>query len=186
MNTHISRGLMGSLRHWRKGVVAAFLVASLPLVTGGCYGGFPLTHKIYEFNGEVSSNKAVQTVTFWAFVIFPVYDIGILADAFVFNLIEFWTGDKVLSVGPTTDANGNTACLTPSADGRQATLTVTRDGKVLAQEFFVKVSDTTFEVRDSQGTLHGMVLKAADGTISLTDQNGAVVRTLQAGALTAM
>jgi hypothetical protein len=187
MGTCRSTGRVSSLRNGRMGVIAAVLLAVLlPLAAGGCYGGFPLTHKIYDFNGEVSDNKAVQTLTFWAFAIFPVYEIGMLADAFVLNPIEFWTGEKVLSVGPTTDSNGNTVCLTPSPDGREAVLTVSRNGKVLTQEFFVKVSDTSFEVRDSWGTLQGKVLKSADGTISLTDPNGTVVRTLPAGALTAM
>jgi len=104
-------------------------------------------------------------------------------DAAIVNLVEFWTGEQIHSVCPTTDSNGNSVYLTPSSDGRQAVLTVSRDGKVLAQEFFVKVSDTTFEVRNAQGTLHGKVLKSSDGTISLTDRNGTVVRTLPAGAL---
>jgi hypothetical protein len=177
---------MSSLRKWRKGVIPAMLLALLPFATGGCYGGFPLTGKIYRFNGDISRHKVVQTVTFWVLVIIPVYEIGMLADAVIFNLVEFWTGEQLLAVGPTTDSNGNTVCLTPSADGRQAVLTVSRDGKVLAQEFFVKVSDTTFEVRDAQGTLRGKVLKSPDGTISLTDQNGVVVRTLPAGELSVM
>ena len=158
----------------------------LPLAMGGCYGGFPLTNKIYRFNGDISRHKLIQTVMFWVFLIVPVYEIGMLGDAIIFNLVEFWTGEQILALGPTTDSNGNTVCLTPSPDGRQAVLTVSRDGKVLAQEFFVKVSDTTFEVRDAQGKLHGKVLKSPDGTISLTDRNGTVVRTLPAGALAAM
>ena len=186
MRTHTGTGLMSSLRNSRIYVIPILLVAMLPLVMGGCYGGFPLTNKIYGFNGDISRHKIVQTVTFWVFIIFPVYEIGMLADAIIFNLVEFWTGEQILSVGPTTDSNGNTVSLTPSSDGRQAVLTVSRDGKVLAQEFFVKVSDTTFEVRNAQGTLHGKVLKSPDGTISLTDHNGVVVRTLSAGAFAAM
>jgi hypothetical protein len=109
-----------------------------------------------------------------------------LADAIIFNLVEFWTGAQLLAVGPAMDSNGNLVCLTPSADGREAVLTVSRDGRLLAQESFVKVSDTTFEVRDAQGNVDGKVLKAPDGTISLTDRNGTVVRTLPAGAFAAM
>ncbi len=186
MIAHKSTSVMSSLRNSRGWTIPALMVAMLPILAGGCYGGFPLTKKIYEFNGEISRHKIIQTVTFWVFIIIPVYGIGMLADAIVFNLVEFWTGDKLLSVGPITDINGNTTCLTPSPDGRQAVLTVSRNGKVLAQEFFVKVSDTTFEVRDAHGTLQGKVLKSPDGAISLTDRNGAVVRTLPAGALAAM
>ena len=186
MKTHVGKGLMSSLRNSRTWMIPAVLVAMLPFVMGGCYGAFPLTKTVYKLNGDVSDHKLVQTVTMWVFVIVPVYEIGMIADAIIFNLVEFWTGEQILAVGPTTDSNGNTVCLTPSSDGRQAVLTVSRDGKVLAQEFFVKVSDTTFEVRDAQGKLHGKVLKSPDGTISLTDRDGTVVRTLPAGALAAM
>jgi hypothetical protein len=72
--------------------------------------------------------------------------------------------------------------LTPSGDGQEEALTVSRDGRVLVQESFVKASDTTFEVRDAEGNLNGKALRAPDGTISLTDSNGNVVRTLPAGA----
>jgi hypothetical protein len=186
MKTESGMGVMTSLRNSRTGVIPIMLMAMLPFVMGGCYGAFPLTHKIYNFNGDISRHKLIQTVTFWVFVIIPVYEVGMIIDAIIPNLIEFWTGEQILSVGPTTDSNGNTVCLTPSPDGRQAVLTVSRDGKVLAQEFFVKVSDTTIEVRDAEGSLHGKVLKLADGTINLTDRNGIVVRTLPAGALAAM
>lgn len=186
MKSCATAGAMSSLRNHRASVIPVMLVAMLPFLFGGCYGAFPLTKKIYQFNGDISSHKIIQTVVFWVFVIIPVYGIGMLGDAIVCNLIEFWTGEQILSVGPTTDSKGNTVCLTPSPDGKQAVLTVSRDGKVLAQEFFVKVSDTTFEVRDAQGKLQGKVLKSPDGTISLMDRNGAVVRTLPGHALAAM
>ena len=179
-------GAMSSLRNRRAWVISAMLAAMAPFVFGGCYGTFPLTRKIYEFNGDISHDKTIQSVTFWAFVIIPVYGVGMLADAVIFNLVEFWTGDQVLSAGPTMDSNGNLVTLTPSADGQAAVLTVSRDGRVIAQESFLKVSDTTFEVRDAQGNLHGKVLKAPDGTISLTDSSGTVVRTLPAGAFATM
>ncbi len=186
MKKALGTGAMSSLRNRRAWVISAMLVAMAPFVFGGCYGGFPLTKTIYKLNGGISHSKIVQTVTFWVFVIFPVYEIGMLADAIVFNLVEFWTGEEILAVGPTMDSNGNLVCLTPSADGREAVLTVSRDGRVIAQESFLKVSDTVFEVRDAQGNLNGKVLKSPDGTINLTDSNGTVVRTLPAGAFAAL
>jgi len=186
MKKDMGKGVISALRRRRAWVISVMLVAMAPFVFGGCYGAFPLTKTIYRLNGDISENRLVQQVTFWIFVIFPVYEIGMLADAIVFNLVEFWTGTQILAVGPTVDSNGNTVCLTPSSDGQTAVMTVSRDGKVLAQESFVKVSDTVFEVRDAQGNLDGKVLKAPDGTISLTDSNGTVVRTLPAGALAGM
>jgi hypothetical protein len=176
MKKESGTGAMSPLRNRRGWVAVALLVVMLPLVFGGqgCFGAFPLT------------NKIIKSVTFWVLVIVPIYEVGMLADAIIFNLVEFWTGDQLLSVGPTVDSNGNLVSLTPASDGREAVLTVSRGGKVLAQESFVKVSDSTFEVRDAQGNLDGKVLKAPDGTISLTDRNGTVLRTLPADVFAAM
>jgi len=187
MKKDMGTGVISALRNSRGWVISVMLVAMAPFVFGGCYGAFPLTKTIYRLNGDISDQPLVQQVTFWVFVIFPVYEIGMLADAIVFNLVEFWTSEQILvAIGPTMDSNGNTVCLTPSADGREAVLTVSRDGRMIAQESFVKVSATTLEVRDAQGNLDGKVLKAPDGTISLTDSNETVVRTLPAGAFAAM
>jgi hypothetical protein len=186
MKKEFGTGAMSSLQNRRSWVISVILFAMAPFVFGGCYGHFPLTKAIYRLNGDISDKAIVQQVTFWVFVIVPVYGIGMLADAIVFNLVEFWTGEQLLSVGPTTDSNGNTVCLTPSSDGQAAVLTVSRDGRVIAQESFLKVSDTTFEVRDAQGNLDGKVLKEPDGTISLTDSNGTVVRTLPAAAFASL
>jgi hypothetical protein len=188
MNKDSGTGLTSSPRNRRGWVVIALLVAMLPLVfgAGGCYGKFPLTNKIYELNGDISDSNVVKQVTFWVFVIAPVYEVGMLADAIVFNLVEFWTDQNDLAVGPTLDSNKDLVSLTPASDGHEAVLTVSHDGKVIAQESFVKVSDSTFEVRDAQGNLDGKVLRAPDGTISLTDRNGTVLRTLPADVFAAM
>ena len=182
MKKESGRGAMGLLSKSRGWLVCALLIAMSPFVLGGCFGSFPLTRTIYGLNEGISNNRVVQTVTFWVFLIVPVYEIGMIADAIVFNLVEFWSGNELLAVGPTMDSHGNLVSLTPAADGREAVLTVSHDGKVIAQESFVKVSDTTFEVRNAQGRLDGKVLKAPDGTINLTDRDGTVVRTLPAGA----
>lgn len=188
MKKESGTGAVSSLRKRRGWIAAVMLVAMAPFVfgAGGCYGTFPLTHAIYKLNGDVSDSEVVKQVTFWVFVIVPVYGVGMLADAIVFNLVEFWTDQDVLAVGPTLDSNGNLVSLTPASDGHEAVLTVSRDGKVLAQESFVKVSDSTFEVRDAQGNLDGKVLKGPDGTISLTDRDGTVLRTLPADVFAAM
>ncbi len=175
--------VMGAL----KGKVAVMmLVLLLPLALGGCYGGFPLTKAIYKYNGEVSENKFVKTLVFWLFLIFPVYGIGTFVDAIVFNLVEFWSGKKLMSVGPTTDSNGNMVTLTAGADGQEAILTVSRDGQVLMQERFVRLSDGLIEVRSMDGELRGKVTRAADGGFDLRDQSGNVVQTISAGQLVAM
>ncbi len=53
--------------------LAIVVLAALAPALAGCYGGFPLTKTIYEFNGKVTDNKYVHTAVFWAFLVFPVY-----------------------------------------------------------------------------------------------------------------
>lgn len=170
-----------------KGKVAVMmLLLILPMALGGCYGSFPLTKAIYKYNGEVSENKWVKTLVFWLFLIIPVYGIGTFVDAIVFNLVEFWSGKQLMSVGPTTDSNGNTVTLTASADGQEAILTVSRDGQTLSQERFVRVSDNLIEVRGMDGQVHGKVTRSADGGFNLCDQDGKVVQTISGSQLLAL
>ena len=173
---------MSGLRQMRRSVVVLVLVALMPLVFGGCYGRFPLTKKIYDWNGQVSDSKWVKTLVMWAFSIIPVYQVGMLVDVAVLNLVEFWGGGQLMAMD-TVDDQGNTLALAPSPDGSEAVLTVSRDGKVLAQERFVKVSDATMEVRSADGELRGMMLRLADGSIQLTDAHGQVMSELPAVAM---
>jgi hypothetical protein len=73
-------------------IAVCVLAGFLPLATGGCFGSFGLTRKVYGFNKQVSSDKWIREIVFLVLVIVPVYGLATLADAVVFNLIEFWTG----------------------------------------------------------------------------------------------
>lgn len=75
----------------------AGLLAATAVPMAGCYGGFNLTKKVHTWNGQVS-NKWVNTLIFWAFIIIPVYEVCTFVDAIVFNVIEFWSGKNVISV----------------------------------------------------------------------------------------
>jgi hypothetical protein len=105
------------------------------LGTSGCFGTFPLTRKLYNFNRTVSSDKAIQELFFLATaVLIPLYGLAALADAVVFNSMEFWTGSsgidlvatetKVITKGDITvkqtmweDAGGRTMVLEESING---------------------------------------------------------------------
>jgi hypothetical protein len=64
----------------------------------GCYGPFYLVRKVHKFNGEVSDNKwIVEVVYLLTAHLIPVYGIAGLADAIIFNSIEFWTGENPLA-----------------------------------------------------------------------------------------
>jgi hypothetical protein len=82
----------------RPHAMAVGLVA-LGMMVSGCYGPFYLTRKVWRFNGEVSDNKWVVELAYLVMTWLPVYGIAGLADAVIFNSIEFWTGNNPLSEG---------------------------------------------------------------------------------------
>jgi hypothetical protein len=71
-------------------------------------------------------------------------------------------------------------CREPSEDGREAVLTISRDGKVLGKATFVKAAEREFEVRDADGKLTGKVVRTPRGDLRLTDARGTILRTLPA------
>ena len=169
---------------WRLSITLLVLIGMVPLVTG-CYGHFPITNYVYKANGNVTKYSLVHTVVFWAFLIIPVYEIGFIGDVCVLNLIEFWTGSAPMDPIASVDRQGNTVALAPADNGRDAILTVSRDGRVLTQERFTRVSDTVFEVRDAQGKLNGRVIRSG-GAILLADAEGRTIGTLSAESLAAL
>ena len=80
--------------------LALTLAGSVTLTS--CLGSFAVTNKLTSWNKEVTGNKFVNNVIFWAFNIVPVYPIAVFADAVVLNLIEFWTGNNPVALGETT------------------------------------------------------------------------------------
>jgi hypothetical protein len=168
----------------RRRAAGFLLLLSLAPLAAGCYGRFPLTKAVYRFNGEVSSNKWIRSILFWCFIIIPVYEIAQLGDAIIFNLIEFWTGES-LNIGQTIEKDGKTIALTGSPDGLEATLTVSENDRVIAQQKFTRISETTFEVRDSAGALRGYVESDAAGGLKFQDIAGTTLGQLSAAEIEA-
>jgi hypothetical protein len=72
--------------------------AAAPLA--GCYGSFSLTKRLYRWNGGLGS-KFAESAVMWALIIIPVYELSLLGDFVLFNLIEFWSGKNPVAGGPT-------------------------------------------------------------------------------------
>ena len=71
------------------------LVAAL---TTSCMGSFMLTRTLYGFNQRLTGSQVVNHLVFWALVfVLPVYELALLGDAFILNVIEFWTGNKFMA-----------------------------------------------------------------------------------------
>jgi len=140
------------------------IVLSLSLSLSACYGSFNLSKKLHRWNAKVSQDKFVQWLVFLGLVIVPVYEIALLADALVFNSVEFWTGDNPVSPG---------FAVIRDPDGA---ITVEKQGVAVK---FVPADDGTILVyRD--GELVGHATADADGRLTAYDATGAPVRTTAA------
>ncbi len=131
------------------------LLLAAPLMSG-CYGGFPMTRSVYQFNREVSDNEIVQALSMWAMVIIPVYEAAWVGDVLVSNVIEFYTHDDV-KVGSAAGPDGSR-------------VTLQKTGRALI-------------VRDAQGRTLGRAVRTSDGGLRLTDSQGRTVRALSAAQL---
>lgn len=159
------------------------LVIGCAAMMGGCFGSFSLTRTIYGANrnvyssvpGDTTQRKIAQSAVMWLF--FPIYAGAGIADAVVFNVIEFWTGNKT-EVSAMRQSDGRTTvALAPSADGREAVVTITRDGQVIGQERLIKITDAALEIRDMQGHMRGLIVKDENGRLRYQDMEGHIQET---------
>ena len=58
-----------------KQIVVVLLVATMSLMSVGCYGSFTLTKKVYNWNGSLG-NKWVVELVFLAASVIPVYELA--------------------------------------------------------------------------------------------------------------
>ena len=174
---------MSKILQKRIAVLLVIVIAFMSLV--GCYGQFPLTRVVYDINGSITDSGIIHTIVFWIFVIFPVYEISMLVDAIVLNLIEFWT-DEAIDLSMTTDQKGKMIKLASSCDSKEAVLTISQQGIVKKEIRFIKVSEGVCEIRDSEHRLLGSVLTSSEGDLSFVGRNGLVLHTIPAEKITAM
>ncbi len=119
----------------RRAALAVVMLSTV--VTSGCFGSFPLTRKMYNWNKGVSSDKWVRELVFVATALLvPVYSVAGLIDVVILNSQEFWTGKSSVASGPETKVKtltrGNVTIkqtMTQAATGRTMILEETVDGK---------------------------------------------------------
>jgi hypothetical protein len=150
--------------------------------TTACFGNFSLTRGIYGWNKTVSSNKFVQWIVFLGLVIIPVYEIGALADLFVFNALEFWTGSNPLASRETPQSKeialgeGKTMFMTNWGD--QLDVQIRHEGQVETAFSFVTTEDG-MTMLDADGSVVAKV-KDMDGAVEVVNALGQSVATYSA------
>ncbi len=103
-----------------RSIAAGILVTLLCVSTGGCFGRFALTRRIYDWNEHVSGDKWVRSLVF--VLIVPIYGVVNLFDAFFANVVEFWSGHNPMASTAGTERfaygpGGEVARMTLRTDG---------------------------------------------------------------------
>ena len=158
------RSVEMSKHGWKRSIASAVL-ASVMLTSTACYGPFNLTRNVYHWNsgikgsGEVN-DKWMKEFVFFGMIVVPVYMFSALLDAFIFNSIQFWSGDNPVKVSH--DDQGRIrevqlgkviATVTWAEDGRSARVEYVRDGRIV----------------------NAATISEVDGRLALHEQSGRVV-----------
>lgn len=152
-------------------VLSLALCALAPL--SGCIGSFALTKMVFEWNRGLGP-WFVQEIVFLVFIILPVYNITVLVDAVILNLIEALTGGNPMSA--------RTVDVQQVAIAEDSHLRMFREGDTLYTELAVKGAPVTVrrfvlepdgvDVRDGDGLLLATASMDRDGGITVLDGAG--------------
>ena len=169
----------------RKAVAIAVMTSFMGMTTA-CYGPFNLTRNVYHFNSGVKGSgeineKWMKEIVFFGMIIIPVYMFSALLDAFIFNAIQFWTGDNPvkLTQGPdgylqAVQLRDLTIDVVWSADHRSAALTYRQQGQTIKTARIVE-EGTGYRLVDAGGQALYLTEEAVDGGLNIVDGECRVV-----------
>ena len=130
-------------------LVSAILGIAVLLPLQSCIGSFALTQKVIKWNNQVGS-KFINELVFFAFWLIPVYEVTSIADLFVLNSIEFWSGNNPVlastKIVETEQGNYYIACDSKGYD------ITTPNGEVVRLDFEDETS--TWSVKTSKGDVY--------------------------------
>jgi hypothetical protein len=153
--------------------IGALIMAGLML--GGCYGPFHLTRRVHTWNGQVG-DKWVNEFVFLVLGFLPVYGLALAGDVWIFNAIEFWTGENPMAKGPTTKtfAKGDTKTVVtylPQQGQEQMIVQHMQKGQP-TRTLHLERRDGVTLARDQQGDVVFIATSLADGGVSVQDAEG--------------
>jgi hypothetical protein len=174
-------------------IIASAVLAGFMTISTACYGPFNLTRNVYHWNsgvkgsGEVS-DKWMKEFVFFGMIVIPVYMFSTLLDAFIFNSIQFWSGDNPVKVSQDKDGRIRevqlgklTASVKWAEDGTSAHVTYVREGQVVKQVTIERDGDQ-LRLRDQKGEMVIMSETANDGSLGFLDREGRMVDRVRAEA----
>ena len=117
------------------------------LTLTSCIGSYALFNKVRSWNEQATGSKFLNELIFVGLWIVPVYEVSMLADTFVLNSIEFWSGSNPVAAGTVEEVEG---------ENGKYLVTTTEEGYTIAKE----------------GEDYEIMKLCKDGTVDLNMQNG--------------
>jgi hypothetical protein len=154
-----------------------FLSGACTLAVSGCWGSFGAARALWDWNDGLGS-KWVKWLVFVGLSIIPVYELFVIADAFVINSIEFWSGSNPVK----KMADGRTITRVATADPRTQRIEVRRDGRLESVIFVRRLDDGQLELLDATGRRRSMVREQSDGSLELWGKDQVPLTRLDAAA----
>lgn len=153
--------------------IIALLAGTVTL--SSCIGSFGLTNKVLDWNKSLSSCKFLNELVF--LLISPAYAVCGVADLFILNTIEFWSGSKVMAkVGETQNVMGK--------DGRMYAVKTLKNGYEITSPDD-EVSHLVYNKKEKswsyedKGAIKELFRFNDDGTIMATLPNGKKMKVSQ-------
>lgn len=166
-----------------RSIVTGMALTALIVTTSACYGPFNLTRSVHQWNGNVKgsgggSEKWMNEIIFLALVIVPVYPLSTLADAFIFNSVEFWTGQNPVRVSQSSPTSGTKTVRVGDlrtevvlvSDGPSTRVEYRRDGVVITTGRVIE-DGGRLKLVDADGQELCSAEVSRDGQVTILDRN---------------
>lgn len=148
--------------------LAAIILCS-SILCSSCVGSFGLFNRLSSWNRTIG-NKFVNELVFLAFNFVPVYGVAYIADLFVINSIEFWSGTNPMAnigdVKKVKGENGNYMVKT-----LENGYSITKEGETASMELIYDKEENTWNVV-ANGESAELIQMNNDGTADLFLPNG--------------
>jgi len=160
-------------------IMISLVLVSLVTAITACYGPFNMTRNVYHWNSNIKgsgqvNDKWMKEFVFFGMIVIPVYMFSALLDAFVFNAIQFWSGDNPIKLTQGPDGHIQEVQLrdqiirvTWSKDRRSADLTYWQQGRTIRTALIVEEGDG-YRLLEGGRTLFLTEL-AIDGGVNFVD-----------------
>lgn len=169
-----------NIRHLIRTTLTGFVLVCFLTVTSACYGPFNMTRNVYHWNSNIKGSgevneKWMKEIVFFGMIVIPVYMFSALLDAFIFNSIQFWTGDNPIKVTQGPDGHIQAVQLRDltihvawTEDHRSAGLTYQRMGQTIKTARIVE-DGNGYRLAEGSGQSHYLTEQAVDGGVNIVD-----------------